>query len=81
MDYMTPLLSAEAYYQMGMINTSQRFFYESMESIADHQKSAYCLQRLVMTALARASQSDFTPVSSSEAYERTSIIAFGCFLI
>lgn len=52
MDYMTPLLSAEAYYQMGMINTAQRFFYESMESIADHQKSAYCLQRLVMTALA-----------------------------
>lgn len=51
MDYMTPLLSAEAYYQMGMVNTAQRFYYESMESIADHQKSAFCLSRLVMTAL------------------------------
>lgn len=51
MDYMTPLLSAEAYLQMGMVNTAQRFYYESMEGIADHQKSAFCLQRLVMTAL------------------------------
>lgn len=52
MDYMTPLLSADAYYHMGMVNTAQRFYYESMESIADHQKSAFLLQRLTMTALA-----------------------------
>lgn len=52
MDYMTPLLSADAYYHMGMINTAQRYYYESMESIADHQKSAFLLQRLTMTALA-----------------------------
>lgn len=51
-DYMTPLLSADAYYQMGMINTAQRYYYESMESIADHQKSGFLLKRLTMTALA-----------------------------
>lgn len=52
MEYMTPLFAADAYYQMGMINTAQRFYYESMESIADHQKSAWLLKRLTMTALA-----------------------------
>lgn len=52
MDYMTPLFAADAYYYMGMINTAQRFYYESMESIADHQKSAHLLKRLTMTALA-----------------------------
>lgn len=52
MDYMTPLLAADAYYEMSMINTAQRFYYESMESIADHQKSAHLLKRLTMTALA-----------------------------
>lgn len=52
MDYMTPLLSADAYYQMGMVNTAQRYYYESMESIGDHQKSAFMIKRLAMTALA-----------------------------
>ena len=52
MEYMTPLFAADAYYEMGMVNTAQRFYYESMESIADHQKSAWLLKRLTMTALA-----------------------------
>ena len=52
MEYMTPLLSAETYYHMGMVNTCQRFYYEAMESIADHQKSARYLQRLTQTAIA-----------------------------
>ena len=51
-DYMTPLFSADAYYHMGMINTAQRFYYESMEGIPDHQKSGFILKRLTMTALA-----------------------------
>lgn len=51
-DYMTPLFSAEAYFQMGMVNTAQRFYYEAMESIADYQKSAWYMKRLTQTALA-----------------------------
>lgn len=48
-DYRMPLPVAEAYWQLGMINTAQRFVFEAQESIPDYQKSARCYCRLAET--------------------------------
>lgn len=48
-DFTSPLSTAEAYYQMGMINTAQRFTFEAEEAIPDYQKSARCYKRLAET--------------------------------
>jgi len=50
-DFTSPLPTSEIYYQLGMINTSQRFVFEAMESIPDYQKSASCFKRLAETNL------------------------------
>lgn len=51
LDFTSPLSTNEIYYQLGMINTSQRFVFEAMESIPDNQKSANCFKRLAETNL------------------------------
>ena len=48
-DMTTPLYAGEVYYHLGMINTAQRYAFEAMESIPDHQKSVRCYKRLVET--------------------------------
>lgn len=50
-DYVTPLFAGEAYFYLGLINTSQRFAFEAMEAIPDYQKSSRCYQRLATTNL------------------------------
>ena len=50
-DPVSPLTTAEAYYQLGMINTAQRFVFEAQEAIPDYQKSGRCYRRLAQTNL------------------------------
>lgn len=50
-DFTSPLATAEAYYQMGMVNTAQRYTFEAQEAIPDYQKSARCYKRLAETNL------------------------------
>lgn len=50
-DFTSPLATAEAYYQMGMINTAQRYTFEAQEAIPDYQKSSRCYKRLAETNL------------------------------
>lgn len=45
-DFTSPLPTAEAYWYLGMVNTSQRFFFEAQEAIPDFQKSARIYKRL-----------------------------------
>lgn len=46
---LSAMSSAEIYYQIGMVNTAQRFAFEGKELIPDFQKSARCYQILVRT--------------------------------
>lgn len=48
-EYLRPLATAEAYWEMGMVNTAQRFIFEAQEAIPDYQKSARCYVRLAET--------------------------------
>lgn len=48
-DLTSPLPTAEAYWNLGMVNTAQRYTFEAQEAIPDHQKSARCYKRLVQT--------------------------------
>lgn len=50
-DAVSPLVTSEAFYQLGMINTAQRFVFEAQEAIPDFQKSARCYKRLAETNL------------------------------
>lgn len=50
-DHVSPLTTSEAYYQLGMINTAQRFVFEAQEAIPDYQKSGRCYKRLAETNL------------------------------
>ena len=50
-DPVSPLTTAEAYYQLGMINTAQCFVFEAQEAIPNFQKSARCYKRLAQTNL------------------------------
>lgn len=45
-DPVSPLVTGEAFYQLGMINTAQCFFFEAQEAIPDFQKSVRCYRRL-----------------------------------
>ena len=44
-----PVSTGEIYWQLGMVNTAQRFAFEAQEAIPDFQKSARCFQRLAET--------------------------------
>lgn len=50
-DYISPLVTSEAFYRLGMVNTAQRFVFEAQEAIPDFQKSARCYKRLAETNL------------------------------
>ncbi len=50
-DAVSPLVTSEAYYQLGMVNTAQRFTFEAQEAIPDFQKSVRCYKRLAETNL------------------------------
>ncbi len=50
-DATSPLPTAEAFYQLGMITVAQRTVFEAQESILDFQKSGRCYKRLAQTNL------------------------------
>ena len=50
-DATSPLPTAEAFYQLGMINVAQRTVFEAQEAILDFQKSGRCYKRLAQTNL------------------------------
>ena len=50
-DATSPLPTAEAFYQLGMINVAQRTVFEAQEAILDFQKSGRCYKRLAETNL------------------------------
>ena len=50
-DASSPLPTAEAFYQLGMINVAQRTVFEAQEAILDFQKSGRCYKRLAQTNL------------------------------
>lgn len=50
-NFTLPLMAGEIYYHLGLVNTAQRFAFEGMESIPDHQKSVRCIKRLAETNL------------------------------
>lgn len=54
-DATSPLPTAEAFYQLGMINVAQRTVFEAQEAILDFQKSARCYKRLAQTNLINGS--------------------------
>ncbi len=45
------MLTGEAYWQLGMVNTAQRFAFESMEAIPNYTKSGRAIKRLAETNL------------------------------
>ena len=50
-DAISPMPTAEAFYQLGMIYVAQRTVFEAQEAILDFQKSARCYKRLAQTNL------------------------------
>ena len=54
-DATSPLPTAEAFYQLGMIYAAQRTVFEAQEAILDFQKSARCYKRLAQTNLINGS--------------------------
>jgi hypothetical protein len=50
-DAISPLPTAEAFYQLGMVTVAQRTVFEAQEAILDFQKSARCYKRLAQTNL------------------------------
>ena len=50
-DATSPLPTAEAFYQLGMIAVAQRTVFEAQEAILDFQKSGRCYRRLAQTNL------------------------------
>lgn len=50
-DATSPIPTAEAFYQLGMINVAQRTVFEAQEAILNFQKSGRCYKRLAQTNL------------------------------
>lgn len=50
-DFIHPLIPSETYFQLGMVNTSQRYTFEAQELIPDFQKSVRAYKRLAETNL------------------------------
>jgi hypothetical protein len=44
-------VTGEAYFQLGLVNTAQRFAFEAMEAIPNYNKSVRCVRRLAETNL------------------------------
>ena len=43
------LTTAEVYFQLGLVNTAQRYYFEAMEAAPDYKKSCRCIRRLAET--------------------------------
>lgn len=50
-NFSTILLTGEAYWQLGLVNTAQRFAFEAMEGIPNYHKSSRAVMRLAETNL------------------------------
>lgn len=50
-DPFSTLTTAEVYFQLGLINTAQRYYFEAMEAAPDYKKSCRCIRRLAETNL------------------------------
>jgi len=50
-NFSSQLITAEAYYELGAINTAQRFAFETMECLPNYNKSARVVKRLAETNL------------------------------
>jgi hypothetical protein len=50
-DYFSTLTTAEVYFQLGLINTAQRYYFEAMEAAPNFKKSCRCIRRLAETNL------------------------------
>ena len=50
-DFTIPEITGEVYYQLGFINTAQRYTFEAMEALPDYQKSVRSVKRLAETNL------------------------------
>ncbi|MCU4163676.1 DUF6057 family protein [Carboxylicivirga caseinilyticus] len=50
-DFTIPMVTGEIYYQLGFINTAQRYTFEAMEALPLYQKSARTMKRLAETNL------------------------------
>lgn len=48
-DLLSPLPTAEAFWQLGMVNAAQQYVFEAQEAIPDFQKSGRCYLRLAET--------------------------------
>ena len=48
-DFTGPIATGEVFWNLGMVNTAQRFAFEAQEAIPDFQKSARCYKRLAQT--------------------------------
>lgn len=49
--FSSTLLTGEAYYHLGLVNTAQRYAFEAMESIPNYNKSGRVMKRLAETNL------------------------------
>ena len=50
-NFTTAQLTGEIYFHLGLVNTAQRFAFESMEALPDYSKSARAVKRLAETNL------------------------------
>ena len=50
-NFATTMLTGEAYFHLGLVNTAQRFAFEAMEAIPNYNKSARAVKRLAETNL------------------------------
>lgn len=50
-DFTTPLPTAEIFYQLGMVNSSQRYMFEAQEAIPNYRRSGRMTKRLAETNL------------------------------
>lgn len=50
-DPFSTLTTAEVYFQLGLINTAQRYYFEAMEAAPNYTKSCRCIRRLAETNL------------------------------
>ena len=55
-DFTIPMVTGEIYYQLGFINTAQRYTFEAMEALPLYQKSARSIKRLAETNLINGNQ-------------------------
>jgi len=50
-DHFSTLTTGEVYFQLGLVNTAQRYYFEAMEASPNYKKSCRCIRRLAETNL------------------------------